>query len=479
MHEDRLSELRACLALRHSPGIGPHTWRGLLEHYGCAREAVADARSWRGLGLVRADAVRPFLARAWEPGAARELERALDLGLRPLAWADPDYPALLRAIPDPPVLLYCRGDLRLLRGPAVAIVGSRKYAPEGMLAASRIGRELSAAGVTVVSGLAWGIDREAHLAGLTGPGSSVAVLGTGLDRVYPSRNVDVFKRLGEQGLLVTEFAPGTGPEAGNFPVRNRIVSGLSLGVVVAQAAARSGSRITARLALEQGREVYVYPGPEGMPDFEGCRALAEEGALPVAGAEAILADLAPRLRLALERRDTPARPPAGRARHLTLDPDALRPAPRPAQRAEAPAPGPAPRRTRPGAPRATPPAPPAAAAPGGPGAGAGVAPCRPPAAPAPGGPGVSVSGAPGAHAPGAFASGTCGSPAPGAPGARPLPEDADQRAVVLALAGDRRLHIDALGRELGWDAARLSRVLLMLEIGGQVRQWPGMQYSLA
>jgi DNA protecting protein DprA len=262
MPEDRLQELRACLALRHSPGIGPHTWRGLLEHYGSAREAVAEARAWRRLGLVRADAIQPFLAGAWEAGAARELERALALAdAEVLAWADPDYPPLLRAIPDPPILLYCRGDLRLLRGPAVAIVGSRKYVPEGMLAASRIGRGLSAAGVTVVSGMAWGIDREAHLAGLTGPGSSVAVLGTGLDRVYPSRNVDVFKRLGAQGLLVTEFAPGTGPEAGNFPVRNRIVSGLALGVVVAQAAARSGSRITARLALEQGREVYVFPGP--------------------------------------------------------------------------------------------------------------------------------------------------------------------------------------------------------------------------
>lgn len=448
MHEDRLQELRACLALRHSPGIGPHTWRGLLEHYGSAREAVAEARAWRRLGLVRADAIQPFLAGAWEAGAARELERALALAdAEVLAWADPDYPPLLRAIPDPPILLYCRGDLRLLRGPAVAIVGSRKYVPEGMLAASRIGRELSAAGVTVVSGMAWGIDREAHLAGLTGPGSSVAVLGTGLDRVYPSRNVDVFKRLGAQGLLVTEFAPGTGPEAGNFPVRNRIVSGLALGVVVAQAAARSGSRITARLALEQGREVYVFPGPEGAPDFEGCRVLAEEGALPVAGAEAILADLAPRLRLALERRDAPARPPAGRARHLPLGVESS--APRAVARA------------------------------GASGAGEGDG----PRGANPAVPSVSIRPAPRAQAPAAARPKAAPRPPAPAPSAAPappaLPEDADQRAVVLALAGDRRLHIDTLGRELGWDAARLSRVLLMLEVGGLVRQWPGMQYSLA
>lgn len=441
MHEDRLLELRASLALRHSPGIGPHTWRALLEHYGSAREAVADARAWRRLGLVRADASGPFLSRAWEVGAARELDRALALGAEAVLWADPHYPPLLRMLPDPPLLLYCRGDLGLLRGPAVAIVGSRKYAPEGMLAASRIGRGLSAAGVTVVSGMAWGIDREAHLAGLTGPGSSVAVLGTGLDRVYPSRNVDVFKRLGEQGLVVTEFAPGTGPEAGNFPVRNRIVSGLSLGVVVAQAAARSGSRITARLALEQGREVYVFPGPEGDCAFEGCQALAEEGALPVTGAEAILADLAPRLRLALEQRDLPPPAPPGRVRQMPLGLGA------PAVRPDAgPSPGVAPR----------------------------PAPRRP--APAPSARGVGPRPAATTQSPSSGISAPSASAAAAAPA---LPENPDQRAVLLALAGDRRLHIDTLGRELDWDAARLSRVLLLLEVDGRVRQWPGMQYSLA
>ncbi len=476
MHPDRLQELSACLALRHAPQLGARTWRALLEHYGSAVEAVAEVRHWRSLGLARGEVCSAFASGSWRGAAQAELDKALALDARIVLWADPEYPHLLRMIPDPPLVLYCRGAVELLRGPSVAIVGSRKYVPEGMLAASRIGRELSDAGVTVVSGMALGIDREAHLAGLTGPGSSVAVLGTGLDRVYPARNVDVFRRLCDEGLVITEFAPGTRPDAVNFPVRNRIVAGLSLGVVVAQAAARSGSRITARLALEQGREVYAYTGPEGAPSFEGCRALAEEGAMPVTGAEAILADLAPRLRLALERRDLPPPRPMGRPRQARLDMDLPVPS--------------APERTAPDA------APDAAPAPGR-NAGRRAAVSRASGAAAAdktaGAPPRRAAGKPQAvrkSASASSASAPASAPAVSAPaapaphpapasGSSAAPADPQQAAVLAALAGDRRLHIDVLGRELGWDAARLSSVLLLLEVDGLVRQWPGMTYSLA
>ena len=308
-------EFFACLALRHCPGLGPRRALPLLTHYGTAYDAVQDAGRWLGLGLLREpDLARSFLAEAWRPEAEEEFRAARTLGLSRLCWGDARYPELLRQIPDPPLVLYYAGDAGLLANPAVAVVGARECTNLGLTSAERISAGLSAAGVTVVSGLAVGIDRQAHLGGLSGPGSSIAVLGAGLDLDYPPQNADVRKVLVERGLVLTEYGPGTPPRPSNFPVRNRIISGLSLGVVVAEAASKSGSLITARLALDQGREVFAVPGPLGQPAFVGCNDLIRQGACLVDKAEDILESLRFALRLSLG--DLPPAPPDFRAPDL-------------------------------------------------------------------------------------------------------------------------------------------------------------------
>lgn len=189
----------------------------------------------------------------------------------------PGIPPLLRAAIDAPLLLYCRGDLALLRAPGFAVVGSRKATRHGRAVAEYMARSLSACGITIVSGMALGIDRVAHEAALARIGRSIGVLGTGIDMLYPLENQAVFDAMERRGLLLSEFAPGTPPQAGNFPIRNRIISGLSLGVLVVEAAHRSGSLITARLALEQNREVYAVPGPALDAHCLGCQDLGAAG----------------------------------------------------------------------------------------------------------------------------------------------------------------------------------------------------------
>jgi len=294
-----VTEVEACLCLRHCPGLGPRTWKRILGRYPSATAALADARSLRSQGLCD-DAVAGALLRGDSKAPARrEMETAAARGIIPLPFFHPAYPARLREIPDPPILLYVLGDPTLLGRPAVALVGARQCSRYGFETAWRIAADLSAAGVTVVSGLAFGIDRQAHLGGLAGPGSSVAVLGTGLDLVYPDANLDVWRELAARGALVSEFAPGTPPQAQNFPIRNRVIAGLALGVMVVEAAARSGSLITARLALDQGREVFALPGPVSLPTFAGCHSLLASGATLVQSAEDILTNLARELAAAL------------------------------------------------------------------------------------------------------------------------------------------------------------------------------------
>ena len=230
---DTLAECEACLRLRHCPGLGPRTWKRILATHGTAMAALAQARDLGSQGLCD-PAIAASLANGVRSDAARrELDAALAKGLTPLPWSHPAYPQRLRDIIDPPALLYVLGDAALLDRPAVALVGARQCSRYGFEAAWRIAADLAAAGVTVVSGLAFGIDRQAHLGGLTGPGASVAVLGTGLDLVYPDANLDVWRQLADQGAIVSEFAPGTPPQAQNFPIRNRVIAGLSLGVMSA------------------------------------------------------------------------------------------------------------------------------------------------------------------------------------------------------------------------------------------------------
>ena len=229
------------------------------------------------------------------PPEAARLERTLAWLREPghdlVAWGDPDYPASLLEIGDPPPVLYCMGRRELLAQPAFAIVGSRNATPQGCADAEAFAAALSAAGLAIVSGLALGIDAAAHRGGLTGAGSSIAVIGTGPDRVYPARNRDLAHELAARGLVLSEFAVGTPPQKQNFPRRNRLVSGLARGVLVVEATLSSGSLITARLAGEQGREVFALPGSIHSPFSKGAHQLIREGAKLVETAQDILDEL--------------------------------------------------------------------------------------------------------------------------------------------------------------------------------------------
>lgn len=292
-------EFRAALALRHTPGLGPRTWKRIAEAFPTLTDAARSAGAWPGLRLTRSAVSEAFLSKAWRKAAEQEYGLVRERGLRYVTWSDPRFPRLLKTIPDPPLYLYYLGDIALMNAPSLALVGSRQCSEYGLKAARSMGEELSRAGITIVSGLALGIDRQAHLAGLSGIGSSVAVLGTGLDRIYPEANADIWEELQTRGLIVTEFSPLTIPEPQNFPVRNRIISGLSLGVLVAEAAEKSGSLITARLALDQGREVFALPGPVTQATYGGCHALIRQGAQLVTSAAEIIAALDRELRSAL------------------------------------------------------------------------------------------------------------------------------------------------------------------------------------
>ncbi|MES2320558.1 MAG: DNA-processing protein DprA [Pseudomonadota bacterium] len=203
----------------------------------------------------------------------------------------PDYPPLLRQLADPPVLLYAIGRPALLAGPAIAIVGSRNASAQGVANAAAFGQALSDAGLTVVSGLALGIDAAAHEGGLRGAAATVAVIGTGADRIYPARNRALAHRIAEQGCIVSEYSLGVPASPGNFPRRNRLISGMSCGVLVVEAAAASGSLITARMANEQGRDVFAIPGSIHAPLSKGCHKLIKAGAKLVDSAADLLDEL--------------------------------------------------------------------------------------------------------------------------------------------------------------------------------------------
>ncbi len=208
-----------------------------------------------------------------------------------LTLRDVAYPALLREIPDPPPLLFVCGDPALLSSPQIAVVGSRNPTPGGCDNAQAFSAHLVQAGLTVTSGLALGIDACAHRAALAAGGRTIAVAGTGLDRVYPARHRDLAHEIARQGALISEFPLGTPPRRENFPRRNRIISGLSLGVLVVEAARESGSLITARLAADQGREVFAIPGSIHSPQSRGCHALIRQGAKLVETAQDLLEEL--------------------------------------------------------------------------------------------------------------------------------------------------------------------------------------------
>ena len=317
MNKAQRYEYWSALALKHTPGLGARSWQRLLMVFKSAGEVVKHVAAWPDFGIKQA-LVKAFRADSWREAALLEWRALHRHAHKILLWDDPYYPPLLKTTPAPPLFLYYQGDPTLLGNPKVAVVGARAASAEGINACAIVSRRLSAAGVTIVSGLARGIDKTAHVAALEGgPGGTIAVLGTGLDVAYPPENAKLQCQIASQGLVLTEHMPGASPEAKHFPIRNRIISGLCLGVLVVEAAARSGSLITARLALEYGREVFAVPGPFAATRTIGCQDLIRQGAKPVFDVEDILSELMPQL--AEERLPYPGvlKPPA------TLPPDSL------------------------------------------------------------------------------------------------------------------------------------------------------------
>jgi DNA processing protein len=262
----------------------------LLREFGSPEAILAAPRA--RLAAVVPDSVVTRLATPADPEAlARSLAWLAEEGHQLVAWDDPDYPRALLELGHAPPALYFVGRRELLNRPALAIVGSRHATAQGADNARNFARALAAAGVTIVSGLALGIDAAAHEGALDGEGSTLAVVGTGLDRVYPARHRDLAHAIAARGGLISEFAPGTPPLEKNFPRRNRLISGLARGVLVVEAALQSGSLITARYAGEQGREVFAIPGSIHSPLAKGCHKLIREGAKLVETAQDILEEL--------------------------------------------------------------------------------------------------------------------------------------------------------------------------------------------
>lgn len=305
LDENARREYWAALALRCTRGLGASLAARLLRRFGTAYDAVCRKELWSEEG-VPASALAFFQKQEWREAARPEWEAAHRLDAHVILWTDPRYPALLREIADAPVLLYAAGDLSLLAGPCVAVVGSRNCSRAALDFAGRVSAELASAGVTVVSGLAMGVDTAAHREALGRTGSTVAVLAGGIDVPYPAANIGLYRRILQEGLVLSEFPPGTKPRRYSFPVRNRVMSGLSLAVLVAEATeTNSGSLLTAHLAAEQGREVCV-PSPELFSGRypEGSKSLLLEGASPVAGAEDLMAGILPQLKAALKQRES-------------------------------------------------------------------------------------------------------------------------------------------------------------------------------
>jgi len=292
----------AWFSLAHAPGLGRAAARALLARHGgevaAAQALPPPAHPQWSRWLDH--------ARRWREGEGRHV----------LALDDARYPALLLQTADPPLLLYVQGDPQALgqtqAAPCLAVVGSRQPTPQGRAHARAFSRAFSQAGVTVVSGLALGVDGQAHEGALEGPSPTVAVVGTGPDLVYPSRHRELARRIAGQGAIVSEYAPGTPSRPEHFPQRNRLIAGLSRGTLVVEAALQSGSLITARLAGECGREVFAIPGSIDSPQSRGCHALIRQGAMLVESPEEVLQELLPErsgLAAAAAAPGAPALPP--------------------------------------------------------------------------------------------------------------------------------------------------------------------------
>lgn len=309
--ETRLSRLR----LLRSRRVGATTYHKLMREHGSAEAAL------NALPDIARTAGVPRYTPTSIDDAKRELNDGRALGARPLFFEDADYPALLKEIPDAPPMLWCLGNIGLFSNPTVAIIGARNASSLGLRMAKRLAADLGDAGLTVVSGLARGIDATAHEASLdTG---TIAVYAGGLNRPYPSKNIDLAEQIAAQGLCLSEQRPDMEPRARHFPARNRIISGLVRAVVVVEAAAKSGSLLTARIALDQGRDVLAVPGHPFDARASGANILIRDGATLVRGAEDVLEVLNTLPLRTSQRPDIPQDPPSKRPERSLRDTAAL------------------------------------------------------------------------------------------------------------------------------------------------------------
>jgi DNA processing protein len=303
-----------CLAM--VPGVGPHTGRALLQRFGAAARVLdASESALRGVQGVGPKLAERIAGARGEFDAEFELELCRQGEVTPIARSDPRYPPPLGDIPDPPGLLYVRGEYQPRDQIAIALVGSRKCTPYGMRVAERLAASLARVGLTVVSGLARGIDAAAHRGALKAGGRTLAVLANGLGGVYPPEHENLAREISDAGALFSEMPMRQGPLAGLFPQRNRIISGLCLGVVVIEATPRSGSLSTAHHAMEQNREVFAVPGPVDSLASQGCHRLIRDGARLVETVDDILEELGPLVR---EVRAQPAEAAVRHPAELTL-----------------------------------------------------------------------------------------------------------------------------------------------------------------
>ncbi len=283
------------LKLWHQPGIGPVSFQRLLARFDTPAQALAASdNDWIDSGLTTSSTAKRLLS----PDISADLKWLESSSNHHLVLISSDkYPATLKQLPAPPPLLYLRGDIDVLSLPQLAIVGSRHPTQSGIQSAKAFSSHFASAGLTITSGLAMGIDTLAHQSTLAANGITIAVCGTGLDSVYPARNRKLADDIAATGALISEFPVNTQPRAENFPRRNRIISGISLGTLVVEAAQRSGSLITARYAMEQGRDVFAIPGSIHNPMARGCHRLIRQGAKLVETANDVLEELGPLIKV--------------------------------------------------------------------------------------------------------------------------------------------------------------------------------------
>jgi DNA processing protein len=300
------------VALSRVKGLGCVGFKKLAAHFADPTAALsARPAELKNVSGLDKDAIEGLLGFSEWVEAEAEIRRAREAGVRIVPFIDPQYPARLRTIADPPPLLYIKGEFTAADEKAVAIVGSRSASDYGRKVARNICRGLASLGFTVVSGMARGIDGTAHESALDGGGRTIAVLGSGVDRIYPPEHEGLFERIARQGAVISELPLGARPVAFNFPARNRLISGLSLGVVVVEATEKSGSLITAAHALEQNREIFAVPGEVGSSRSRGAHRLIRQGAKLVENADDIIEEIAPQL----------ARPEGARRRQRVLPQD--------------------------------------------------------------------------------------------------------------------------------------------------------------